>query len=361
MTRHATAPRSRRSTRQVTATALAALAFASAPGAAAAKPQEKPATQRGEAARASQGDARTRALIERAARHEHAEGTTRDYAKAHDLYCEAARLGSADALLHLGWMYANGRGVDRNDAIAHELFVRAAKKGNQTAGNLARVVRGELGAAAAPACLVAAARQPGAGSGVARLDAAPPADIAAALDAPARRKLLKTVIEQAQEHQVDPRLVLAVMAAESNFDPNARSPKNAQGLMQLIPETAERFAVQDILDPVQNVRGGVRYLRWLLSHFRGHVDLALAAYNAGEGAVNRFRGVPPYRETLAYVARIRALYPYDHHPYDPRIASPSPLVAGVRTAGFVQNAPLAAERVTYFLDAKRPAGPDSHH
>ncbi|HRO61139.1 MAG TPA: lytic transglycosylase domain-containing protein, partial [Burkholderiaceae bacterium] len=194
-----------------------------------------------------------------------------------------------------------------------------------------------------------------------RLDAAPPADIIAALDAPARRQLLKTVITQAQEHQVDPRLVLAVMAAESNFDPNARSPKNAHGLMQLIPETAERFAVVDILDPVQNVRGGVRYLRWLLSHFRGHVDLALAAYNAGEGAVNRFRGVPPYRETLAYVARIRARYPYDRHPYDPRVASPSPLVAGTQTAGFVQNAPLAAERVTYFLDAKGSAGPDSHH
>src|SRR5690606_8467899 len=122
----------------------------------------------------------------------------------------------------------------------------------------------------------------------------------------------------------DPRLVLAVLRTESNFDPLARSPKNAQGLMQLIPATAERFAVRNAFDPVDNLRGGIRYLRWLLSYFQGDVTLALAGYNAGEGAVDRARGVPPYRETRAYVQRIRALYPHDHHPFDARVTDPSP-------------------------------------
>src|SRR5690606_36276345 len=90
-----------------------------------------------------------------------------------------------------------------------------------------------------------------------------------------------------------------------------------------IPETAERFAVRNVLDPVENLRGGMRYLRWLLSYFRGDVALALAGYNAGEGAVDRHRGVPPYAETLAYVRRIRALYPHGHHPFDERLTSPS--------------------------------------
>jgi hypothetical protein len=116
--------------------------------------------------------------------------------------------------------------------------------------------------------------------------------------------------------------VFALIRAESNFDPLAKSPKNAQGLMQLIPETAERFAVRDVWDPLENIRGGMSYLRWLLSHFKGDVVLALAGYNAGEGAVDRHKGVPPYPETLAYVQRIRALYPMDKHPFDPKAASP---------------------------------------
>jgi len=78
--------------------------------------------------------------------------------------------------------------------------------------------------------------------------------------------------------------------------------------MQIIPETAERFGVTDIMDPVQNIRGGMAYLRWLLNYYRGDVSLVLAAYNAGEGAVDRYNGVPPYAETLAYVQRIRAAY-----------------------------------------------------
>src|SRR5690606_11623651 len=125
----------------------------------------------------------------------------------------------------------------------------------------------------------------------------------------------------AKAYKLDPRLVLAVMATESGFDPNAKSPKNALGLMQLIPDTAARFNVKDILDPVENIRGGMAYLRWLLAYYRGDVTLTLAAYNAGEGAVDKHNGVPPYTETVAYVQRIRALYPFDRHPYDATVSN----------------------------------------
>jgi membrane-bound lytic murein transglycosylase MltF len=127
--------------------------------------------------------------------------------------------------------------------------------------------------------------------------------------------------------------------------------------MQLIPETAERFSVADILDPAQNIRGGVRYLRWLLAYFRGDVDLALAAYNAGEGTVDRFGGIPPYQETMAYVNRIRALYPHDRHPFDPQAAvRASPVVPAALPAG----RPEVAAPVRYFLGTVGPDLAKSH-
>jgi len=112
----------------------------------------------------------------------------------------------------------------------------------------------------------------------------------------------------ALEHGVDPALVRAVMHAESAFRPNVVSHKGAQGLMQLIPATAERFGVQDAFDPAQNINAGTRYLAWLLRRFDGNVQLAAAGYNAGEGAVDRFKGVPPYEETQRYVERVGILH-----------------------------------------------------
>jgi soluble lytic murein transglycosylase-like protein len=109
-------------------------------------------------------------------------------------------------------------------------------------------------------------------------------------------------------------LVLAVIRAESNFNPTARSPKNAQGLMQLIPDTCIRFNVKNPYDPVQNLRGGLSYLRWLLAHFEGDVALVAAAYNSGEQTVNRYRGVPPYAETRAYVRQVREFFGRKDHP-----------------------------------------------
>ena len=112
----------------------------------------------------------------------------------------------------------------------------------------------------------------------------------------------------AQRYQVDQRLVEAVILTESAGDPGAISPKGAQGLMQLMPARAAALGVRDAFNPIENLDGGVRHLRDLLRTFGGDVTLALAAYNAGEGAVRSYRGVPPYPETQAYVRRIRSLY-----------------------------------------------------
>ena len=111
----------------------------------------------------------------------------------------------------------------------------------------------------------------------------------------------------AAEFGVEEALVRAIIHAESSFNPNAVSHKGAQGLMQLIPATASRFGVQDPFDPVQNIRGGVQYLRWLLDRFGGDVTLAAAGYNAGEGNVERHGGVPPFDETQRYVERVATL------------------------------------------------------
>ena len=107
---------------------------------------------------------------------------------------------------------------------------------------------------------------------------------------------------------VDPELVAAVIEIESGRDARAKSHKGAMGLMQLMPDTAKRFGVKNPWDPRQNVKGGITYLRYLLSYFEGNVDYVLAAYNAGENAIDRHQGVPPYRETKGYLKKIRKIY-----------------------------------------------------
>jgi soluble lytic murein transglycosylase-like protein len=109
-------------------------------------------------------------------------------------------------------------------------------------------------------------------------------------------------------YQIPEELVRAVIKVESNFDPRAVSPANAHGLMQLIPGTAERMLVRDIHDPRQNIYGGVRYLRVLANMFNGDLQLTIAGYNAGENAVIRHRGIPPYAETHAYVVKVLTYY-----------------------------------------------------
>lgn len=115
------------------------------------------------------------------------------------------------------------------------------------------------------------------------------------------------VAAAAREFGVEEAIVRAIMHAESAFNPNALSRAGAQGLMQLMPATARRFGVVNAFDPAQNIRGGVEYLAWLLRRFNGDLTLAAAGYNAGEGAVDRHGGVPPYRETQTYVQRVGVL------------------------------------------------------
>ena len=112
----------------------------------------------------------------------------------------------------------------------------------------------------------------------------------------------------AQKHGVDEKLIASIIATESNFNPRAASRKNARGLMQLLPSTAARYSVANILDPAQNIDAGTRYLKELLQQYHGDLKLTLAAYNAGPDVVAKYGGVPPFPETRAYVRRVTSKY-----------------------------------------------------
>jgi soluble lytic murein transglycosylase-like protein len=250
-----------------------------------------------------------------ATRYEHGESIVQNYERALQLYCAAARRGHVQAQYQLGWMYANGRGVARNDVQAAAWFRLAAAKGDAPAQRMLAMV-------ADPAK-------------VEKANCTEPVDPTAKPPAPVMVRTRPLSPEQAQvaalvnrlapNYGLQPALVLAVIDAESGFNSQARSAKNAQGLMQLIPATAERFGVRDPYDPVQNLQGGMAYLRWLLAYFQGDVRLTLAGYNAGEGAVVRYGGVPPYAETQAYVDKITRNYGQLAHP----LATPA-AVGGIR-------------------------------
>jgi soluble lytic murein transglycosylase-like protein len=141
---------------------------------------------------------------------------------------------------------------------------------------------------------------------------AAPATLPAIVDPRNPGAAYRTMVDQvAKEVSMSPQLLHAVIQVESGYQPRARSPKGAQGLMQLMPATAERFGVRDAFDPRQNIRGGALYLKWLLEYFRGDLRLALAAYNAGEAAVVKagYR-IPPFAETRDYVPKV--LWHFNH-------------------------------------------------
>lgn len=279
---------------------------------------------------------------EQARAHEHGEGVARDIEMALDFYCKAALAGDVEAHYDLGWIYANGRGVERNDAYAAYYFQKAAEQGDTMARRMLQSVGSTT---AKPPCIVQAEAaeaqrlaEEQAAAAIAAAEAEKAAAIAAAkvakdeannpyktlIDSVQKRQIMAIVQRLAPQYGVHPGLAYAVIRVESNFDPQAVSAKNAQGLMQLIPETAARFKVAQPLDPEQNIRGGLSYLRWLLAYFQGDVPLVVAAYNAGEGAVERFKGVPPYPETQGYVRRIQEVFSLPLHPFDARITAPSP-------------------------------------
>ncbi len=229
--------------------------------------------------------------------HHPLNGAKRDYKLAMLLYCRADADDHAGAAYAIGLMYAGGQGFRRSDSRASAWFRRASGFGHAGARKLLKILKlrdaGHV------------ARCPnGWGRG---------GSASALLRAP--EEIRAMVKKMAPRYELDPNLVLAVIAVESAFQPNAVSSKNARGLMQLIPATAARFGVRNTFDPAENLHGGMAYLRWLLTHFKGDVTLAIAGYNAGENAVKRYGGVPPYTETRRYVRKIRRLYPAARHPY----------------------------------------------
>lgn len=237
-------------------------------------------------------------------------------------YCTAARLGITEAQYRLGMLYAFGRGVPENAEWAASLFSLASSQGHAQAHAMLETIR--IQSTALPPCVLADV-QPEAKP---RPPEAPSdAGLQQVLDnLPSHRQwIIDLVRTQARWNEVDPKLILSIIAAESNFETQATSPKSAMGLMQLIPETAERFNITNAYSASQNIRAGLAYVRWLLSYYRGDVRLALAAYNSGEGTVDRYKGIPPYKETRQYVQRIMALYGRTNHPFDDRAGRVSPI------------------------------------
>lgn len=157
-----------------------------------------------------------------------------------------------------------------------------------------------------------------------------------------RRSRFDAFIEEyARQYRVDPVLVRAVIQVESSFDPATVSKKGARGLMQLMPATAKRYGVKDVHDPAQNIRGGIRYLRDLQELFRDDLVRVLAAYNAGENAVLKYGGIPPYEETQTYVKR--AMTVYYGRPYGQAVSFPGRRDKATLRGGFQHlTEPVAA-------------------
>ncbi len=156
------------------------------------------------------------------------------------------------------------------------------------------------------------------------------------------------IIQQAaQQHGVSEGLIKAVMHTESGFNVNARSPVGAQGLMQLMPATARRFNVSNAYDPQENIMAGAKYLAWLLKRFNGNTSLALAGYNAGEGNVAKYGGVPPFRETQDYVRRVTSRYSNLYASGVNASSSNSAITANNNSNTQSQNAQVIAQSENY--------------
>lgn len=249
---------------------------------------------------AQQGD--VTAQIELATAYEHGEGIDKNSEQAIQWYCKAALNGSTTAQRNLAWMFLNARGIERDEALAVRWFLAAAQSGDEFSKNM-----------------------------LSRLDTQQKTNKTICIKpvtpvwetrrcSKRCRQIVNKVKKIAPRYNIESRLVLALIQQESNFNTRAVSHKGATGLMQLMPDTAKRFGVKDINDPNQNIKGGIRYLKWLLKHYKGDVRLALAGYNAGENAVASYQGIPPYKETQNYVKRILKVYGKKYHPYEKEVS-----------------------------------------
>ncbi|MBL8477990.1 MAG: transglycosylase SLT domain-containing protein [Sterolibacteriaceae bacterium] len=236
---------------------------------------------------------RALAALEQGLAAEMGVGIRRNAPLAIRLYCDAAITGSAEGFFRIGRILARGPAHLRNPALANAYLAQAVQLGHHGA-----IDYFDESVPFAPL-----------DGDCSKLEVAPitePFDLDGYLAglSPTRRRVADLIRRHAARSGVDVRIALAVAMAESNLDTLAVSPKNAQGVMQLIPGTQERFGVVDAFDPESNIRGGLAYLRWLKSRFDGDWPLVVAAYNAGEGSVDRYQGIPPFRETQAYVRRV---------------------------------------------------------
>jgi soluble lytic murein transglycosylase-like protein len=233
------------------------------------------------------------AALEQGLAAERGLGLRRNPRLAIALYCDAGAMGSAEGFFRIGRVLATGPAFLRNPALANAYFALAARLGDRAAAELL-----DPGVASAPLADDCAAI--GAGS-------APEAfDLDGYLSAlsPARRHVADLIRRHAPRYGIEIRVALAIALAESNLNAQAVSPKSAQGVMQLIPATQQRFGVTNPFDAEANIKGGLAYLKWLKARFAGDWELVAAAYNAGEGAVERHGGIPPFRETQGYVRRV---------------------------------------------------------
>ena len=224
---------------------------------------------------------------------ERGKGVRKNAYLAMELYCDAATMGRPEGFYRVGRILAAGPKALRNPSLANAYLALAARLGHEKAANLydAKAENADIDRVCGRLYGLA---------GVQRLDL----DAYVASLSAERRRIAALIRKQAPAYGVDARFALAVALVESNLNAAAVSPKNAQGVMQLIPETQERFGVRKPFDAEQNVKGGLAYLRWLQRRFSGNPALVAAAYNAGEGAVEQHGGPPPYPETQAYIRRV---------------------------------------------------------
>ena len=273
-----------------------------------------------------------RQLMQQAKELSSAADTNDNAWKAAVRYCEASRLGSIEGQYLLGMLYAFGKGVPESRPLAAALFSQAASQGHAEAGKMLDSI--QMTSAELPACVITAElpeKAPRLSISGMQFDLAsgstPTIDGFLLSLPPHKRWIIPLATTLSAWYSLDPKLVLSVIAVESNFQQGAQSPKAAMGLMQLIPDTAQRFNVRNAYDATQNMRGGMAYLRWLLSYYQGNIVYAMAAYNAGEGRVDRYQGVPPFPETRAYVKRVIGLYGGVQHGFDERLTAASPMLA----------------------------------